>query len=114
MELRFASRKLEKECNDGRLLVRKHGQRRADLLKNRLAVLEAAASLADLGPPYRGPYRCHELKGNRAGQLSIDLDHPYRLIIAPDHVPMPSIEAGGLDWRKVTRIIIVEVVDTHG
>lgn len=26
------------------------------------------------------PGRCHELRGNRGGQLSIDLDGPYRLL----------------------------------
>ena len=29
--------------------------------------------------------RLHELKGNRKGQLSFDLDHPYRLIFLPNH-----------------------------
>ncbi|MHB1272875.1 MAG: hypothetical protein ACYCZD_08945 [Rhodanobacter sp.] len=74
MDIRFADRKLEKECNDARLLQRRHGERRAKLLQTRLAVLAAATCLADIGPPYRGPMRCHELTGDRAGQLSIDLD----------------------------------------
>lgn len=113
MEISFSNRKLEKECNDARLLLRKHGKRRADLLKSRLAVLAVAASLADLGPPYRGPMRCHELIGDRSGQLSIDLDHPYRLILLPDHVPVPKRDEGGLDWKRVTRITILDIVDTH-
>lgn len=114
MDIRFADRKLEKECNDARLLLRRHGQRRADLLKKRLAVLAAATSLADLGPPYRGPARCHELTGDRAGQLSVDLDGPYRLVFRPDHEPPPERSEGGLDWQQVTRILILEIVDTHG
>ncbi len=114
MDLRFADRKLEKECNDARLLLRKHGKRRADLLRRRLAVLAAADALADLGPPYRGPLRCHQLTGDRAGQLSIDLDGPYRLIFVPDHDPLPERDEGGLAWHQVTRILIMEVVDTHG
>ena len=113
MDIRFADRKLEKECNDARLLQRRHGERRARLLMNRLAVLQSAASLADIGPPYRGPMRCHELTGDRAGHLSIDLDGPYRLILKPDHDPPPTREEGGLDWKLVTRIIVIEVVDTH-
>lgn len=48
-------------------------------IQQRLLQLQAARSLADLGPPYQGPARCHELKGDRAGQLSVDLKHPYRL-----------------------------------
>jgi plasmid maintenance system killer protein len=113
MEIRFANSKLEKECNDMRLLQRRHGKRRADLLAKRLAVLAAATSLADLGPPYRGPMRCHELTGDRAGQLSIDLDHPYRLLFRPDHDPPPQRAEGGLDWTRVTRILILGVADTH-
>jgi len=113
MNIRFADRKLEKECNDARLLKRKHGERRAKLIANRLAVFQEAKSLADLGPPYRGPYRCHELLQNRSGQLSVDLDHPYRLIFTPDHQPVPTRTEGGLDWAKVTAITILEIVDTH-
>lgn len=113
MDICFADRKLEKECNDARLLLRRHGERRAKLLKSRLAVLAAATCLADIGPPYRGPMRCHELTGDRAGQLSIDLDHPYRLIFSPNHDPIPERDAGGLDWSRVNAIRILEIADTH-
>lgn len=113
MDIRFAGRKLEKECNDGRLLQRRHGERRAKLLKSRLAVLAAATCLADIGPPYRDPMRCHALTGDRAGQLSIDLDHPYRLVFSPDHDPLPERDQGGLDWSRVNGIIILDIADTH-
>jgi len=55
-----------------------------------------------------------ELTGNRKGQLSVDLDHPYRLILKPDHDPVPQRKEGGLDWQSVTQIKIIGVVDTHG
>ncbi|HTE42955.1 MAG TPA: hypothetical protein VK629_19180 [Steroidobacteraceae bacterium] len=113
MDIRFADRTLEKECLDSRLLKRAHGERRAKLIANRLVVLQSSKALSDIGPPYRGPYRCHELTGNRQGQLSIDLDHPYRLILKPDHDPTPQREEGGLDWSKVTAIIVIEIADTH-
>jgi proteic killer suppression protein len=57
--------------------------------------------------------RCHELKGERAGQLSADLDGPYRLIFKPAYNPAPQKADGGLDWEQVTAIVLVEVVDTH-
>jgi len=44
----------------------------------------------------------------------MDLDHPYRLIIRPNHDPLPMREEGGLDWKAVTAIVIVEIKDTHG
>jgi plasmid maintenance system killer protein len=113
MDIQFAGRKLEKECNDGRLLERRHGTERAKLLKRRLTVLGASPNLAALGPPNQKPLRCHELTGDRKGQLSVDLDHPYRLIFVPMHDPLPQRAEGGLDWEKVTAIEIIEIADTH-
>jgi len=57
--------------------------------------------------------RCHELKGNRAGQLAVSLDHPGRLIFEPTK-PVPRREDGGLDWTRVTAIEVIEIVDYHG
>jgi len=57
--------------------------------------------------------RLHELKGNRRNQLSFDLDHPYRLIFVPDHMPVPSTVDGGMDWSRVTAVKILGIVDTH-
>jgi hypothetical protein len=53
------------------------------------------------------------LKSDRAGQLSLDLDGPYRLLFCPNHNPLPKRADGGLDWEKVTAIVILTVVDTH-
>ena len=61
MNIRFADRRLERECNSASLLQRRHGERRARLLRQRLVVLAEALALADIGPPDRGPMRCHEL-----------------------------------------------------
>ena len=76
-------------------------------------LLGAAPNLGIFAPPYNPPNRCHELKGNLKGVLSIDLDHPYRILLKPDHVPVPMREEGGLDWSKVTIIEIKGVEDTH-
>ncbi len=73
--------------------------------------MRAAANLSVLKPPFPG--RCHELKGNRAGQLSIDLVHPYRLILVPSADPAPQGEDGGLDWDQVTAVTLVDIEDTH-
>lgn len=111
MDIIFKSKKLEKQCNDYRLLVRQHGQARARKLRQRLDDLLAASSLAEVSK--LPPARCHELVGDRAGQLSIDLDHPYRLILIPANDPTPLKEDGGLDWSKVTAIEIQGIEDTH-
>lgn len=113
MELSFKSRRLEKEFSEDRKMQKAHGARRAKLLKRRLQVLWVAKCLADFWPPYSGPERCHELTGNRRGQLSMDLDHPYRLIFCPEHEPVPLASDGSLSWSSVTAIRIVSVEDTH-
>ncbi|WP_229548556.1 hypothetical protein [Nostoc sp. CHAB 5836] len=51
---------------------------------------------------------------NRAGQLSLDLDGPYRLIFEPADQPIPLKPDGGLDWDKVTAVEILGVENTHG
>ena len=113
MDITFKTKKLAKELNSASNMEARHGKVRAKKLRLRLAELQAAECLADLGPPYQGPARCHELKGNRAGQLSVDLDHPYRLLFMPDHDPIPTRKEGGLDWTRVTRVKILGVEDTH-
>ena len=114
MIILFKGKKLEKELNEWAKLVKVHGARRAKKIGLRMMEFRAAASLMDFWPPKSGPGRCHELtQGKRKGQLSVDLDHPYRLIFTPAHDPVPKREDGGLDWARVTAIKILGVEDTH-
>lgn len=114
MDIFFKTRKLEKEFNEGAQLDRIHGAKRAKKIRMRMVEFRAATSLMDFWPPKSGPGRCHELtQGKRKGQLSVDLDHPYRLIFTPAHDPVPTLEDGGLDWSQVTAIIILGGEDTH-
>ncbi|NJL27190.1 MAG: killer suppression protein [Thermoanaerobaculia bacterium] len=110
MEVIFATQKLRKECNDSKKCQRSHGPRRARLIGLRLDELRAAENLADVRQlPHA---RCHELHGNLAGLLSVDLDHPYRLLSGRDDPP-PTRSDGGLDWENVTAVLILRVEDTH-
>jgi len=95
-------------------MVRAFGVDCAKKLKRRLAELSAALTLHDLAPPYSPPARCHELTGDRKGQISVDVRHPYRLLFVPNHDPLPQRPEGGLDWNGVTHINILEVENTHG
>jgi len=115
LDISFKNRRLEKSFNEGAQLEKIHGTKRAKKIRIRLAELRAAVSLMDFWPPKSGPGRCHELtQGRRKGQLSVDLDHPYRLIFVPNHDPVPVLPDGGLDWSKITAIKILGVEDTHG
>lgn len=87
------------------------GDRQAKVLRRRLDQLRAAE---DLSVMRNLPGRCHELTADRAGQLSLDLVHPMRLIIEPAEEPRPNKEDGGLDWSRVESIRVLGIEDTHG
>jgi len=111
MEISFAKSKLQSLCNNDRKLQGEYGPACAKKIKRRLAELEAAECLEDLRQLPRA--RCHELAADRKGQLAVDVEHPKRLIFEPDHQPVPAKPDGGLDWSKVTRIRVLEIVDYH-
>lgn len=111
MDLLFADKKLEKTCNDFRQMQKIHGEKRARKLRQRLDELRAAEVLSDIS--HLPPPRMHQLVDNRAGQFSVDLDHPYRLIFTVANDPIPQKEAGGVDLSKVTAVLIHGVEDTH-
>lgn len=111
MDILFKDKKLEKECNEFRLLQRVHGEKRAKRFRQRLDELRAADVLADIS--YLPPPRMHQLKGARSEEFSVDLDHPYRLIFTVANDPIPRKDDGGVDLSKVTEILILGVEDTH-
>jgi plasmid maintenance system killer protein len=108
MEIAFEMERLARLCNSGPALDRMYGTSCARRLRQRLQELEAVESLADMvfGRP-------HEQKGDRAGQISVDLVHPLRLILRPTVQPPPTKTDGGLDRAKVKSVTIIEVTDPH-
>lgn len=110
MDITFRTKKIAKTCNDGKEAIATLGPEQARRLRQRLDDLRAANSLQVMASL---PGRTHELKGDRKGQLSMDLKHPYRLIFVPAANPVPSKEDGGLDWAKVRAVEILEITDTH-
>jgi len=112
MDILFKTKKLDKQCNSQALLVRTHGPQCAKLIRRRLDELGAANSLDEIR--YLPQARCHELKGNHAGKLSVDLEQPYRLLFRPANEPTPQKADGGLDWAGVSAIEIIGVEDPHG
>jgi proteic killer suppression protein len=110
LNIEFADADFAEECNNQRFLVRRQGALRAKKIGRRLDDLRAANVLADMR---NLPGRCHELKGTRSGQISLDLDHPYRLIFEPADNPIPRKPDGGLDWQEIASVRIIGVDDTH-
>jgi len=112
MLISFKSKKLEKDLSDKKALVRRYGAEQAKKIQQRLIELHAAENLDTLRTLPQ--VRTHELSGNRAGQISLDIKNPYRLLIIPNYEDPPRKADGGLDWKKITKIRILKVEDTHG
>lgn len=111
MQVFFRSKKLQKICSSAKEIQKAFGAARARKLQQRLLELSAAENLSQISR--LPPARCHEMTGDRQGQLSVDLDHPYRLFFIPANDPVPRKEDGGLDWPAVTEIEIIEIEDPH-
>ncbi|HSB78426.1 MAG TPA: killer suppression protein [Candidatus Methylomirabilis sp.] len=88
------------------------GAENARKIRQRLAELNAAATLADIGR--LPPARPHALKGNRKGQFAVDVRHPFRLLFEPADDPVPLRDDGGVDLARITRIRVLSVEDYHG
>jgi proteic killer suppression protein len=111
VEIIFAKRKLGASMASHEARVRAFGAERANKLNTRLTQLYEVERLEDM----RGlPGRCHELRGDRQGQLAVDVTKNYRLIFKPTEQPPPQKDDGGLGWSKVEAITILEVEDYHG
>ena len=110
MELSFSNRKLEKQLTDPRELTRTFGQL-ARKVNQRIMDLSDSRNLAMMRMIPAA--RCHELSGDRKGELAVDVSGNFRLLFVPDHNPLPRKPDGGLDWEAVTRICIISIEDYH-
>ena len=111
MDLSFANRKLARELADEKTIVRNYGTDNGRRICQRLAQLLAADNLETMR--LLPQTRAHELTADRAGQISVDVRHPYRLLLTPDHDEIPRKPDGGLDWTRVTKVKILGIEDTH-
>jgi plasmid maintenance system killer protein len=109
VEVTFDDPHFKKMCESEKELRKQCGVERAKKIQTRIKNLQAAETLADMRML---PGRCHELTGDRAGQLSLDLDGPYRLLLRPARATDPR-PGGGLDWAKVTAVVLLGIADTH-
>ena len=81
MDIFFKTGVIQKLCSKNAVAQKKLGPKMARKLQQRMMELKAAETLADIS--HLPPARCHELKGNRKGQLSVDLEQPHRLLFTP-------------------------------
>ena len=110
MEITFKNKKFQNICNSEKKLLRTYGKNCARKIRARLDDLQAAPNLEAFKML---PGRCHKLKGDKKGLLSLDLEHPLRLIFEPANENINKKDDGGITWNLVNTIKIINVEDTH-
>lgn len=111
MDIQFSSAKLERIFNSDRQLLKEYGRERAGKIRLRMSVLKSAKNLAEV--PKKRPDRCHGLQGDRAGQYTVDLNNPFRLVFEPVGTPSGKKAHDPITESAVTAIRILKVEDYH-
>ena len=110
MKIDFLNQKDKAFFENSKQVVKMYGAESAKKLKTRLDDLDAAQSMEDMS---QLPGHWEELKRDRVGQFSARLHGGWRLIVKPQIDPPPTKPDGGLDWRAIDAIHIIEVMDYH-
>lgn len=108
MDIQFRSKQLQTLCEQQRIAIKELGAPCAKKLQNRIADLQSANNVSEL--PMGKP---HSLKGKRKAQYAIELADGKRLIFIPANNPTPMLDDENIDWTRVTKIKIVDIVDYH-
>lgn len=110
MQVLFSSDRDKKFFQSKSEQARHFGPDAAKKLKLRLDDLDASLSMEDMR---NLPGKWEELTGDRASQFSARLAGGLRLIVKPSKQPPPAKPDGGLDWRAIDSVTVIEVVDYH-
>lgn len=102
LEIAFETKDLRKICENEAEAARQLGSAAAEVLKHRLADLDAATSPTDLiaGNPRLGP---------DPQAMTIDLCGGYKIVFSPNHPNNPTRRSGEVAWNKVSRIRILRI-----
>jgi len=111
VELSFRNNKLAKLLNSEREILRTYGADNGRRIMLRLSNIRDATTLEELSKVPQT--RVHELKAVRNEQISVDAKHPYRLILVCNNDETPRKDDGGLDWARITKVQLIEIIDTH-
>jgi toxin HigB-1 len=110
VNISFKNKKLGSSLTNDKEILYTYGDQ-AKKIKQRMQELKAAENLETIAKLQA--MRLHPYKGNRKGEWSVDIYKNWRIIFEIDHNPLPLLDAGGVDLRKVTDIKIVSVEDPH-
>ena len=83
MKIHYRTKKLQKICENAEIATKEYGNKMAEKIHFRIDQISAVDNVEYLIQYRIG--RCHPLYGDREGQYSMDLIHPYRLIFIKEN-----------------------------
>ncbi len=104
MDVQFKNSKMQKMLEDDKLLTRKYGAQQAKEIIQRINEFTAAENLFDISKIPQA--RLHSLANNLKGFWSVDIKHPYRMLIE-------LLNGDSGDLKTVTAIKIEDIQDYH-
>jgi proteic killer suppression protein len=107
--LSFNSRKLRAICEYREKADEIYGEQVAHKLRDRIADLRAALNVYDL--PFGKPIA---LNNGFKKHCQVKINTKYCLIFSSNHHQKPLDENGNIDWSKVKRIKILNIIDCNG
>lgn len=107
VEIRFGSSNLAEVCNCSASIDQRWGEDVGDAIRERLCLLAAVPSL-ELVREFAG-FLMEPVSLDKNGSFAIALVPSWKLLIAPDHQPVPFVRDRELDCKKVEKLVIVEV-----
>jgi hypothetical protein len=103
LQFAFETKLLREICESEKKAKQTLGVLVAHELKERLADLDAAASVMDLPIPPQFV----------AGACVIDLADSYRLVACANHANNPTLKSMAINWSKVRRIKFLRIESDH-
>lgn len=110
MEIRYRTKKLERTLTSDKGLSKAYG-RLAKKINQRIHQLKSADNLSVIAQ--LPALRLHPHIGKNKGVWSIDIQENWRILFKIDQDPIPTLEDGGVDIKKVSIIRIESITDPH-
>ena len=88
MQISYINKRLAKLLGSQKEVLRTYGSDNGKRILLRLDQIADAENLAELAKLPQT--RVHELKNDRDEQISVDVKHPYRLLMVPGHEEVPA------------------------
>lgn len=108
MELAFDTISLRTICENEQHAISELGVEVAEVLKHRLADLQAATSVKDIIVG-----RLPEFNGTEANHLAIYLSNKHSIVLCANHPKNPMTDTGEIDWERVSRVKILRIESNY-